>query len=185
MTDKSETFPNNASDFFCILCIGPSHLPRAGTGAGFDTVTAGSSTSGHTGRQILCLGSQVADLGKPAFATRSTPCVSICFPDCNVQDTHFPLGKQSIARPVATIPYVPDDLLTPLPGSTWRDIIPDLQSTTDPPMSHLLTTNRSKTIDMRKQTSCDTNPLLHPRCDLTHRTTGCVHGAFSREVSGQ
>ncbi len=106
MTSRRECFPDYGWEFFYALCRGTPDLLGAGTGAGFNTVTTGPSSSGHTGTQILCLGLKEVDLHQPTSASRHTTDVMFRFPVHSVRAAHFPLGIQSIVRPLVSIPEI-------------------------------------------------------------------------------
>ncbi len=81
MANRREAFPNMASGSSFFILYGKTHnLSGAGACAGVDTVTAGSSVSGHTTRQILCRGLDVFVVKKPVFASSSTSLASVRFP---------------------------------------------------------------------------------------------------------
>ena len=134
MANRSEIFPNMASGSSFFILYGETYnLSGAGACAGVDTVTAGSSVSGHTTRQILCRGLDAFDVKKPVFASSSTPSASICFPAPCVGAAPSPLGRQPTDRPLAPISCISDIPSTLPPDSIWREELDGVQSTTDPP----------------------------------------------------
>jgi hypothetical protein len=76
----------------------------SGTGEGFDTVTVGTSTPGHTDKQMLCLGPGTIDSRRPTSTPRVLPSVLICVAGDGVTSVTIPAGIQSLARLFVSIP---------------------------------------------------------------------------------
>jgi hypothetical protein len=134
MANRREGFFEHGFGKFFFCRYGKTYsLSGTGACAGIDTVTAGSSVSGHTTGQILCRGLDAFVVKKLVFASSSAPLASVRFPVPSVGAAPVSLGRQPTARPLAPISCISDVPSTLPPDSIWREERDEALSTTDPP----------------------------------------------------